>query len=56
MVTFAYSTDGTTFTRVGPPFQAREGKWIGAKVGVFATGTGTRREYGYADLDWFRVE
>ena len=34
----------------------RQGKWVGAKVGLFATGTGKSREYGYADFDWFRVE
>lgn len=54
-VTFSYSKDGTKFETAGEPFQARPGKWIGAKVGLFATGAGGR-EYGYADFDWFRVE
>lgn len=53
---FGYSTDGTTFTSIGEPFTARPGKWIGAKVGLFAVRTGTTRETGYADVDWFRVE
>ena len=52
---FSYSTDGTNFSPVGEPFKARQGKWVGAKVGLFATGTGKAREYGYADFDWFRV-
>jgi len=43
---FSTSTDGKHFTRAGPPFAARPGKWIGAKVGLF----------GRADFDWFRVE
>ena len=32
----AYSTDGHKYTPVTTPFQAREGKWIGAKYGVFS--------------------
>ena len=53
---FSYSTDGTNFSTVGEPFTARKGRWIGAKVGLFAVRTGTTRETGYADVDWFRVE
>jgi beta-xylosidase len=52
---FSYSIDGTKFSAVGDPFAARQGKWIGAKVGIFATRTGQTRETGYADFDWFRV-
>ena len=33
---FAYSTDGHNFTPITAPFQARVGKWIGAKYGVFS--------------------
>ena len=32
----AYSLDGKHFTPIAEPFQAREGKWIGAKYGVFS--------------------
>lgn len=53
---FSFSTDGKTFAPVGPPFRARQGKWIGAKVGVFALGPPTVSEMGYADYDWFRIE
>jgi hypothetical protein len=53
---FSYSTDGKTFLPVGEPFTARKGKWIGAKVGLFAVRTGKTRETGYADVDWFRIE
>jgi hypothetical protein len=41
---------------VGQQFHARKGKWIGAKVGIFAAGKGAASEMGYADYDWFRVE
>jgi beta-xylosidase len=53
---FFYGTDGTSFTALGDPFTAKAGRWIGAKVGLFALGTGPAFEYGYADIDWFRVE
>ncbi len=53
---FSYSADGTNFMPVGVPFVARKGKWIGAKVGLFAIRTGRTRETGYADIDWFRIE
>lgn len=34
---FSYSPDGKKFTPLGKPFQAKEGKWIGAKVGFFCS-------------------
>lgn len=33
---FYYSTDGRRFKVFGPEFKAREGDWIGAKIGYFA--------------------
>lgn len=53
---FSYSVDGKTFAPVGQQFQARQGKWIGAKIGIFALGKGSVSEMGYADYDWFRIE
>ena len=53
---FSYSADGKTFNTLGEPFKARQGRWIGAKLGLFALRTGPTREYGYADFDWFRFE
>jgi beta-xylosidase len=53
---FSYSLDGKTFSPIGEPFGARQGRWIGAKVGIFAVGSGTASEMGNADFDWFRVE
>jgi beta-xylosidase len=52
----SYSTDGSAFTVIGEPFTARAGRWIGAKVGLFAARPGQGGEYGYGDFDWFRVE
>lgn len=53
---FSYSEDGKTFSPIGETFVARKGKWIGAKVGLFAVRTGRVRETGYVDFDWFRFE
>ncbi|MCB0570498.1 MAG: glycoside hydrolase 43 family protein [Phaeodactylibacter sp.] len=52
---FSYSADGKRFTDIGKPFQAREGKWIGAKVGIFCTRSEKKNDGGYADYDWFRI-
>jgi beta-xylosidase len=53
---FSFSADGKTYVPIGESFTAKKGKWIGAKVGLFAVRTGRTRETGYADVDWFRVE
>lgn len=53
---FSYSSDGKSFSLIGEPFTAREGQWIGAKVGLFAVSSAKAHEYGYADYDWFRFE
>lgn len=52
--TFSYSEDGKTYSKVQEDFTAREGKWIGAKVGIFATQEQKTNDSGYADFDWFR--
>ena len=53
---FSYSTDGQSFTSIDNLFKAREGKWIGAKVGFYALRNGIINDAGSADIDWFRVE
>jgi beta-xylosidase len=53
---FSYSSDGTSFTSLGNVFKAREGKWIGAKVGFYALREGVINDAGSADIEWFRVE
>jgi len=52
---FQYSLDGRTYENAGEPFQAVEGHWIGAKIGLFATRTTTINDTGWLDVDWFRV-
>ncbi len=53
---FSYSVDGKSFTAVGQPFNAREGRWIGAKVGFVYTRPGKFNDAGSADIDWLRFE
>ena len=57
MCRFAYSLDGQAFTTCGEPFQARQGKWIGAKVGFLCVEPHAEPAVnrGWMDVDWFRV-
>jgi beta-xylosidase len=52
--TFSYLEDGAGFREAGR-FQATEGQWIGAKLGLFCTRDGITNDSGYADYDWFRI-
>lgn len=54
MCRFSYSTDGRKFNPAGEAFQAREGRWIGAKTGFFCTSSEKSRAW--IDIDWFRTE
>ena len=56
MTQFKYSLDGKKFTNIGEPFKAREGKWVGAKSGLYALKSKSTGISGYALFDWFRVE
>jgi hypothetical protein len=51
---FSYSSDGVHFNDLGDSFKAREGRWIGAKVGLFAVSFTQSKRQGFADFDWFR--
>lgn len=53
---FFYSINGVNYQAIGESFQARAGRWIGAKVGIFASSTTPTNDSGYADYDWFRFE
>lgn len=48
---FSYSADGRRFVPVGLPFDARPGRWVGAQLALFASGTAGS----HADLDYVRV-
>lgn len=54
-VTFAYSKDGKKFTPCGEAFTMRQGKWIGAKIGICAAEPAGKKVRGWVDVDWFRI-
>ena len=51
---FFYSTDGKNFKSLGEDFKSREGKWIGAKIGLTAFREGNINDAGSVAIDWFR--
>lgn len=53
--TFYYSENGKDFIKIGEPFTAREGKWIGAKIGFLALRQGFINDAGSVAIDWFRI-
>jgi beta-xylosidase len=52
--TFFYSENGADFKPIGTPFLAKEGKWIGAKIGFVALRNGFINDAGNVKLDWIR--
>lgn len=52
---FSYSEDGQNFKKIGKPFTAKPGKWVGAKIGLFSISSPEAKRGGYADVDWFRI-
>ncbi|GLB50632.1 glycoside hydrolase family 43 protein [Neptunitalea lumnitzerae] len=52
---FSYSTNGKRFKSIGKPFKAKEGKWVGAKVGLFSISEPEVKRGGYADFEFFRI-
>lgn len=53
--TFYYSLDGKKFHKIGRELDVREGHWIGAKLGLFATRDWSSNDSGWLDIDWFRI-
>ena len=47
---FSYSLDGRRFRPLGAAFTAREGKWIGAKAGFFATADVRKNDGGSVEI------
>lgn len=52
---YAYSKDGRQFINFGPEFQAKEGKWIGSKLGLFFKRNEHVNNGGYTNVDYFRI-
>lgn len=47
---FRYSLDGKRFRKIGSDFYARQGRWIGAKIGFFAVSDIRRNDGGYVEI------
>lgn len=54
LCTFSYSTDGKRWHEAGTAFKARQGKWIGAKLGLFSI-TPDTVDRGWMDIDSFLI-
>lgn len=52
---FSYSIDDRKYTPLGHTFTAKEGKWIGAKIGMFCSRPIKGNDGGRVDIDWFRL-
>ena len=52
---FSFSENGKNFKKIGKPFKAQPGKWIGAKVGLFSVSTQEAKRGGYADVEYFKI-
>ena len=55
MADFFYSKDGKKYHKAGEQFRMKEGRWIGAKVGLLAVQPAGNEDRGWVDADWFRV-
>lgn len=54
---FSYSKDGNRYNLIGNTFKVREGKWVGAKVGIVCYRPSiVTNDGGWSDFDWFRIE
>lgn len=53
---WSYSFDNKNFIDAGSTFTALPGKWVGAKIGLYAVRETQINDSGYVDVDWFRVE
>ncbi len=52
---FYYSLDDKKYQPIGNDFTSKEGKWIGAKVGLFALSEKITNDSGNVAVDWFRI-
>jgi beta-xylosidase len=52
---FGADVDGRGVVAFGAPFPSTAGKWIGATVGIFATGPAGTDRHSLGEFDWFRV-
>jgi beta-xylosidase len=53
---FSTSVDGAAFAPIGEEIGAREGIWVGARIGLFTTPVERPHRSDFTDVEWFRVE
>lgn len=53
---FSFSSDGEHYTMIGQPFQATEGRWVGAKIGIFTVNREAVASNGYTNFNGFTVD
>jgi len=56
LCTFLYSQNGKEYHSIGEIFPAQPGKWIGAKVGLFAVRPTSAKNGGHANFEFFQVD
>lgn len=54
MCRFSFGSREGVLTPLGAPFKMTRGRWIGAKIGLFALAAPGAASSGYADFDYFR--
>ncbi len=52
---FAYSGDGNDYQVFGKTFKAAAGRWVGARIGLFAVHESDNSGNGYTDFDWIKI-
>lgn len=53
---YSYSLDGKDFTPLGKTYEVKQGTWVGAKTGIFASSPNVVASRGHADFDFFEVK
>ena len=56
LYSLGYSDKTDRLTWLMETFQAKPGRWVGAKLGLFCIGNSVTTKTNYALIDWFRVE
>lgn len=51
---FSYSYDGINYNKLGKDFNAKEGVWVGSKIGIFNFSNSSIK-FSYADFDYFLI-
>ena len=53
---FSTSVDGAAFVPIGEEIAAREGMWVGARIGLFTAPVERPRRSDFTDVEWVRIE